>query len=123
MQESGGVIQLLAQEGDTVEVGSVVAKIDTSAAPVKKEATPAKEQVKEATEKQTATPVSKDSPAKGHPSVSANKMMKEKGIDPASVQGSGRGGRITKTDVVTHKTAPPPPPKEEAPKPPSPAHP
>ncbi|MEM7371099.1 MAG: 2-oxoglutarate dehydrogenase complex dihydrolipoyllysine-residue succinyltransferase [Bacteroidota bacterium] len=113
--ESGGVLQIIAQEGETVEVGSVVAKIDTSAAPVAK---PVEKKAEASSSAETSTPpVVKDSPAKGHPSVSASKMMKEKGIDPASVQGSGRGGRITKTDVVQHKTATPPPAKEKAPKP------
>jgi 2-oxoglutarate dehydrogenase E2 component (dihydrolipoamide succinyltransferase) len=33
---------------------------------------------------------------------SAAKLMSEQGIDPASVQGSGRGGRVTKGDVLAH---------------------
>ena len=121
--EAAGVVEILAEEGDTVEVGQVIAKIDTEAAgdsggngkaaspekEAKNEDTPAKEVV-------SAPPVSKESYAKGVPSVSAKKLMDEKGIDPATVDGSGRGGRITKTDVVTHKPAKESAPaKEEAP--------
>ncbi len=47
----------------------------------------------------------KDSYAKGHPSPSAKKMMDEKGIAPEKVKGSGRGGRITKEDVVSAMSA------------------
>ncbi|MEO1448726.1 MAG: 2-oxoglutarate dehydrogenase complex dihydrolipoyllysine-residue succinyltransferase [Bacteroidota bacterium] len=121
--ESAGVVEILAEEGDTVEVGQVIAKIDTSGAG----AAPAKE-VAEA-------PAAEDKPADpapaaeggngyatGHPSVSASKLMKEKGINPAEVAGTGRDGRITKTDVVSHKPAPkpqapatPPPAKEKRP--------
>ncbi|MDW3649910.1 MAG: 2-oxoglutarate dehydrogenase complex dihydrolipoyllysine-residue succinyltransferase [Bacteroidia bacterium] len=100
--EQGGTIEILAAEGDTVAVGQVIAKIDTEGAAAAKTAAPAKEETSEKKEAPVAPPVA-DSSAKGHPSVSAAKMMKEKGIDPASVQGNGRGGRITKTDVVNHK--------------------
>ncbi|RMG70707.1 MAG: 2-oxoglutarate dehydrogenase complex dihydrolipoyllysine-residue succinyltransferase [Bacteroidetes bacterium] len=102
--ESGGVIELLAAEGDVVAVGQVIAKIDTEAAggaePAAKEEAPAKEEP--STQPETVT-TGEEGYAKGHPSVSAEKLMKEKGLDPADVQGSGRGGRITKTDVVNHQ--------------------
>lgn len=38
--------------------------------------------------------------AKGTPSPAAKKILDEKGIDPQSVSGSGRDGRITKEDAV-----------------------
>lgn len=118
--ENAGAIEILVEEGETVEVGQVIAKIDTEAAggsaPAPTEDAPAKEETSEPVT--TATPSSNgDGYAKGHPSVSASKLMTEKGIDPATVAGSGRGGRITKTDVVTHKPAAPaakPEPKKEA---------
>lgn len=118
--ESGGTIEILAEEGETVAVGQVIAKIDTEAAAPAKTESPAKE---ETTAQKESTPPVVDSSAKGHPSVSAAKMMKEKGIDPASVQGNGRGGRITKTDVIQHKESAPakvaaaPEKKEERPLP------
>lgn len=103
--EQGGTIEILAAEGDTVAVGQVIAKIDTEGAGAAKTAAPTKEETSEKKEAPIAPPVA-DSSAKGHPSVSAAKLMKEKGIDPASIQGNGRGGRITKTDVIQHKEAP-----------------
>lgn len=38
----------------------------------------------------------------------ARRAMRERGIDPSSVQGSGLGGRIVEADVLTHEAAPEP---------------
>ena len=114
--EAAGIVEILAEEGDTVEVGQVIAKIDTSAAPPADTPEEKTEEVSSNGKAETPAKVeSKDSYAKGVPSVSADKLMKEKGIDPQKVQGSGRGGRVTKSDVVKHKEAPVAKPKEEAP--------
>jgi len=112
--ESAGVVEILAEEGDTVNVGQVIAKIDTEGVGAKPAAdsdeesdTKDKEEPKEAEpEKAAVSDGQNDSYAKGTPSVSADKMMKEKGISPDQVQGSGRGGRITKTDIVNYKPTP-----------------
>jgi 2-oxoglutarate dehydrogenase E2 component (dihydrolipoamide succinyltransferase) len=120
--ENAGAIEILVEEGETVEVGQVIAKIDTEAEGGTESApqtdAPAKEEKTEP-EKVAAPARDNGGYASGHPSASAAKLMAEKGLDSASVKGSGRGGRITKTDVLTHKpaakTAPPPPQKEEAP--------
>src|SRR5690606_19035084 len=39
-------------------------------------------------------------------SPAAGKILAEKGVDPASVEGSGRGGRITKGDALQSGSAP-----------------
>lgn len=110
---ASGAISLVAEEGDTVNVGSVVAKIDTSVeAPAedpsakeeekevvevkeeKEEVVPAKEEVKPAAKAGGAEH------AKGHPSPAAKKMMKENNISSPQIQGSGKDGRILKQDVV-----------------------
>lgn len=118
--EKGGTIEILAEEGDTVEVGQVIAKIDTSAAgdasASKAEAAPAKAEAKQ----ESSAPASDNgkSYAAGVPSPSAEKKMKEEGID--KVEGTGRGGRVTKGDVVqaaANKSAAPAPKAEPAPKP------
>jgi 2-oxoglutarate dehydrogenase E2 component (dihydrolipoamide succinyltransferase) len=119
--EGGGVIEILAEEGDTVEVGQVIARIDPSAekpadAPSEKKSS--SPNGKEKTSESTPVTQNESSYAKGVPSVSADKLMKEKGIDPTTVDGSGRGGRVTKADVVNRVNNPPAvktPAKEEAP--------
>ncbi len=96
---AAGKIQLLAKAGDTVEVGQVIAKVDseaTAAAPAPKTEAPA-EKVADAA---VSAPVSKDSYASGVPSPSAEKLLKEKGLESDAVTGTGRDGRVTKADVV-----------------------
>ncbi|MEL6694886.1 MAG: 2-oxoglutarate dehydrogenase complex dihydrolipoyllysine-residue succinyltransferase [Bacteroidota bacterium] len=120
--ESGGKIEILVEEGETVEVGQVIAKIDTAAAGA---AAPAKETpAPSAQPETTSAPAASNGNAAGHPSVSAQKMMDEKGIPAGQVQGTGRGGRITKTDVIqasknvaapAAKPAPAEPKKEKRP--------
>jgi 2-oxoglutarate dehydrogenase E2 component (dihydrolipoamide succinyltransferase) len=104
--EESGTITLKAAVGDAVAVGAVVCLIDTSAskpegAPKKDTAAPApKKEAKEAPKKEEKQAVVKESYASGSASPAAKKILEEKGIDAASVKGSGRDGRITKDDAV-----------------------
>jgi 2-oxoglutarate dehydrogenase E2 component (dihydrolipoamide succinyltransferase) len=103
--EASGKLIYVAAEGDDLEIGALVAKIDTSvqeeAAPEApaKPAAPA-EPATSSSEPKKPEPAAKDSYASGHPSPAANKILQEKGLDPASVQGTGRDGRITKADAL-----------------------
>jgi 2-oxoglutarate dehydrogenase E2 component (dihydrolipoamide succinyltransferase) len=100
--EESGIITLKAEEGDAVAVGQVVCLIDTSAK------APKKNKVKQDDEpveviKSIEEPkeiISEDSFAKGTPSPAASKILTEKNIPISSVNGSGRGGRITKDDAL-----------------------
>jgi 2-oxoglutarate dehydrogenase E2 component (dihydrolipoamide succinyltransferase) len=97
--EGEGKVEILKKEGEVVRVGEVIAKIDTSAAGAAKTATPAVEtkQVEVAAKVEAGKETTY---AKGVPSVSAEKMMKDQGVAKESVVGTGRDGRVTKTDVV-----------------------
>lgn len=111
---ASGTISLKAEEGDTVEVGQVVAEIDTSAeAPEsaakeekseKSEKSESKESKtedkKEESPKSSSNESNESSHAKGHPSPSAKKVMAENNVSADQVKGTGKGGRITKQDVV-----------------------
>ena len=118
--EAAGKISFVAAEGDDLEIGALVAKIDTSVeAPAAKE-TPAapKEEAKPAAEpakvEEKAAPVTaasngNGSYAKGHPSPAANKILQEKNIASSEVVGTGKDGRITKEDAMNaNKSAPSP---------------
>jgi 2-oxoglutarate dehydrogenase E2 component (dihydrolipoamide succinyltransferase) len=102
--EASGIITLKAEEGDAVAVGEVVCLIDTDApkpegsdAPVKDTKAEAKEEkAKDAIDTKQAKTY-----ATGTPSPAAKKILDEKGIDTASVTGTGRDGRITKEDAVS----------------------
>ncbi len=100
--EESGVITLKAKEGDSVAVGQVVCLIDTSAKnpilnEVKKEEK-ITEIVKSIENPKEIAIV--DSFAKGTPSPAASKILSEKNIQLSSINGSGRGGRITKDDAL-----------------------
>ncbi len=111
--EEAGKIEVLAAEGDTVKVGQVVVKIDTSVKPEAKAATastvekPKTEVNAEAkkAEPVVATPAINNSSqitnyATGTPSISATKIMAENGVKSSQVNGTGKDGRITKQDVL-----------------------
>ena len=107
--EDDGKVEILVQEGDEVKVGDVIARIDTSFKPeTSEDEAPAKSAQPTAEEKTAEAPANGgDGYAKGVPSVSASKLMAEKGLTSKDVAGTGRGGRITKADVVQHKEAAP----------------
>jgi 2-oxoglutarate dehydrogenase E2 component (dihydrolipoamide succinyltransferase) len=98
--EESGIVTLKAEEGDAVQVGSVVCLIDTSAAkpsgdaPAKTEA-PKEEKKVEAPK---ATPAA--TYATGTASPAAKKVLAEKGMETSAVKGTGKDGRITKDDAV-----------------------
>ncbi|MBS7254981.1 2-oxoglutarate dehydrogenase complex dihydrolipoyllysine-residue succinyltransferase [Flavobacterium branchiicola] len=108
--EMSGVITLKAEEGDTVAVGAVVCLIDTDAAKPAGGAAPAAEAPKaEAPKAEVKAEAPKAAPvqapaatsyAAGTPSPAARKILDEKNIAPATVSGTGKGGRITKDDAV-----------------------
>lgn len=113
--EESGKIEVLAAEGDTVKVGQVVVKIDTSFKPEAKAVVEAPKaevstssttstvaSTKSVPEKTTVTSsaVEKSSYATGTPSVAAAKIMAENNISAAQMSGTGRDGRITKQDVL-----------------------
>lgn len=115
--EESGVITLKAEEGDVVQVGQVVCLIDRDAAKPsdgesapeekKQESAVPKAETQKAEEKQAAPqqavpkqePAQPTSYANGAPSPAAKKILDEKGIDASQVTGSGRDGRISKSDA------------------------
>ncbi|AZA59664.1 2-oxoglutarate dehydrogenase complex dihydrolipoyllysine-residue succinyltransferase [Chryseobacterium indoltheticum] len=106
--EESGIITLKAEEGDVVQVGQVVCLIDMAAAKPEG-AAPAAEAPKQEEAPKAAEPAKAEAPkpapaapqsyATGTPSPAAKKILDEKGIDAAQVSGSGRDGRISKSDA------------------------
>ena len=100
--EVSGTITLKAEEGDAVEVGAVVCLIDTEGEAEAGATTTASSAAPAAVESAPKTPAPKQTStyASQAPSPAARKIIAEKGVDAASIQGTGRGGRITKEDAV-----------------------
>ena len=106
--EEAGAIKLLAAEGDTVKVGQVVFSIDTSAKPTEKKSAEVKPKVeKETTVKlETVAPknLQKETEKfseKINSTPLAKNIMDENKISANKVAGTGRGGRIMKSDVLS----------------------
>ncbi len=106
---SGVLEEILAGEGEEVEVGAVLGRMAAGAAPAK--AAPAPNAGEPAPTAADAPPLS---PA-------ARKLLADNALAPEAVTGTGKDGRITKGDVLAHlesAAAPPPAPAPAAPPPP-----
>ncbi len=100
--EISGTITLKAEEGDAVEVGAIVCLIDSEGEGVRSAIT---SDIGEVSSNIKTTPNIITSEqisnyASQTPSPAARKIITEKGINPNSIQGTGRGGRITKEDAL-----------------------
>jgi 2-oxoglutarate dehydrogenase E2 component (dihydrolipoamide succinyltransferase) len=104
--EKAGILKIVAQEGDTLEIGAVVCIIEEGGgAAAAKPSTDAPKAEEKAEEKPAAPKADVDEEkeenyAAGTPSPAAAKILKEKGIDPSTIKGTGKDGRITKEDAV-----------------------
>src|SRR5947207_834469 len=140
---AGVLSEILVQEGETVEVGTLLARIGgepgTAAPPPPKEEAPpepatqpaadeasaaADEGVREAPPEPASpparTPAGNSHDGDGHAFVSpvVARIAAEHGIDPSTVQGTGSGGRVTKKDIlafVESKATTPAPPEQPQP--------
>ncbi|AKN27443.1 2-oxoglutarate dehydrogenase complex dihydrolipoyllysine-residue succinyltransferase [Stutzerimonas stutzeri] len=101
LAEADGVLtEIVKNEGDTVLSGELLGKLEAGAAAA---AAPA----------QAAAPAPAPAPAAAAPAAAASaggeepilapaarKLAEENGIDPNSIRGTGKDGRVTKEDVV-----------------------
>lgn len=106
----GTIAQIIKNEGDTVLSNEVIAQFEEGAVSgaVQTQAVQSEEKVEQAAAKteagaapvvERAQPVADQAPA-------VRKALTETGINAADVQGTGRGGRITKEDVANHQAKP-----------------
>ncbi|KLI63568.1 2-oxoglutarate dehydrogenase complex dihydrolipoyllysine-residue succinyltransferase [Aurantiacibacter marinus] len=95
---AGVLMEFVVELGETVEVGAVIAKIEAGATGAAKgeEAGRAAEQREESNEADTAS--SSDGSLTMSPAV--RRAVIEHGVDPTTIKGSGKDGRLTKEDVV-----------------------
>jgi 2-oxoglutarate dehydrogenase E2 component (dihydrolipoamide succinyltransferase) len=137
LAEVAGVISFTAKEGEEVEIGATIANIDESAeksdsstpavvdelvvesaeAESKPEPALTAEPVEVETVVKTAVPSSSELPF----SPAVRKILAETQIDPDTLSGTGKDGRITKADVLNAQKAIIPLPSNEVPPAPTPA--
>ena len=107
--EAAGVIEFVASEGDDLEIGDLVAKIDTDAEkPASSDsgkedsdndASKAKDTSKSEDSEDKKEKEDSSSSASGEPSPAAAKMMRENDLSASDIKGTGKEGRIIKEDV------------------------
>ncbi len=137
---AGTLSEVLVEEGKTVGIATVVARIDegggaapAAAQPAPAAAAPEPEPQPEPQPEVVAPPpppVEEPAEPAGPLSPLVRRMAREYSIDLSKVKGTGAGGRITKQDMEGHiarqqaqqtpAPPPPPPPVEAAPPPPPP---
>ncbi len=119
---AGVLVEILAEEGETVEVGAVIARVDTSAeasASAKASSTSddsAKDSAKDssapapsAPAPSASAPAPASAPTPASPgsndlmpmSPAVRRIVEDYNLDPASISGTGKDGRLTKGDVLT----------------------
>ena len=86
-----GVLRISVAEGATVEIGATVGEVDAGAVPSAGAAAPAPK---------AATAVAPSADAAKAVAPAARRVAEEAGVDLSNVPGSGRGGLVTKEDVV-----------------------
>lgn len=108
--EAAGKLVHISKEGDDIEIGFVVATIDTSVAAPEGQAVPAS-----SSETPADSPATASSATGGHPSPAAAKIIRENDLNPGDIKGTGKDGRITKEDAVqASKTKAAPAPAKSA---------
>lgn len=101
--EANGVLEHVAKEGDTLEIGALICKIKVTDGAPSKSTSSAGSGSTEIVE----TPTGEPGYAAGHASPAAAKILAEKGISSSEIKGTGVGGRVTKEDAVkAEKPAP-----------------
>ncbi|WP_297337499.1 2-oxoglutarate dehydrogenase complex dihydrolipoyllysine-residue succinyltransferase [Algoriphagus sp.] len=115
--EASGILRHVAAEGDTLEIGGMICKIEvTDGEP---EASSTSDPKKQESMSASSTTEEKENYATGHASPAASKILAEKGIKAEQVKGTGKDGRITKEDAQSALKSTPSetePKKEEAPR-------
>ena len=115
--EKAGILRIIAQEGDMLEIGAVVCTIEDGDAPAgdKKADAPAAAESAAPAAKAEEASENPDSYAAGTASPAAAKILREKGIDPSTIKGTGKEGRITKEDAEKAQGKPAAPKAESKP--------
>ncbi len=104
---SAGVLaEIVKGDGSTVTAGELLARIDDAATASAAPAAAAPAPAAAAPAPAAAAPAPAAAPASSIAMPAAAKIMADKGIEASSVEGTGKGGRILKGDVLAAGSAP-----------------
>jgi 2-oxoglutarate dehydrogenase E2 component (dihydrolipoamide succinyltransferase) len=103
---NGTLAKILKQPGEEADIGEVIAQLAAGAGASSKAAeAPAKEATPEAKGKDISAAVAPAKEESPIVSPAARRVLDENKVDPAEVQGSGKGGRVMKEDAVAYVEA------------------
>ncbi|WP_258100919.1 2-oxoglutarate dehydrogenase complex dihydrolipoyllysine-residue succinyltransferase [Marinoscillum pacificum] len=112
--EASGKLEIIAAEGETLEIGALICKIEVAEGGSSSSSASSSDAGSASTS--SASSSSNETYATGHASPAAAKILQEKGISASDVSGSGKDGRITKEDAMNaQKSAPKPAAPKAAP--------
>jgi 2-oxoglutarate dehydrogenase E2 component (dihydrolipoamide succinyltransferase) len=94
---ASGVLKIEVPEGTTVAIGSSIGTLDPAGQPEARSTAP----------KAASAPAASNGGGAAALSPSVRRIVAEERVDTASIAGTGRAGRITKGDVLTHLAAAP----------------
>ncbi|EEO3342751.1 2-oxo acid dehydrogenase subunit E2 [Listeria monocytogenes] len=98
---SGTIKEILAEEDETLEVGEVICTIETEEAGSSESVAEAEQTEPKTPEKQETKQVKlAEAPASGRFSPAVLRIAGENNIDLSTVEGTGKGGRITRKDLL-----------------------
>lgn len=97
--EAQGKLEIVAQEGETLEIGALICKIEVMEGSLSSFSTSSSESA-QSSSTASSSASNKETYATGHASPAAAKILSEKGIDSSDVKGTGKDGRITKEDAM-----------------------
>ena len=105
--ECSGTLQIVVEAGETVAVGTVIARVGDPAALAAAPAAAPAPSVAPVAPEAPAAPVASPAPADGRLRVSpvARRIARERGVDLGQLVGTGPSGRITKADVIAAPAA------------------
>lgn len=99
---SGSISKVLKEEGDTVLSGEVIAEFVTGDVPVTESETSTNSASSETEQPSVDIETDADVVSEGFASPAARKLIEENALDAAAITATGKGGRITKEDVINH---------------------
>ena len=112
-QMAGVLAEVVAGEGETVEVGALLGSIGEGAgtvAPAAPQAAPAVDEAPSETRPPEAAPVAAAAPvapaAAQDLSPAVRRVVEEHGLNPADISGTGKDGRLTKEDALKAAQSP-----------------
>ncbi len=110
---SGVITEQLVKEGETVQIGKVIARLTEGAAGTAAPARPAASAAPPAAKANGPAATTQRATDKVAPSVT--RIAAEAGVNPADIPGTGKGGRATKGDALSYVASTPAPAIARAP--------